>query len=168
MLSYNRFTCPHMGPKVNRSTMLREADLHNVTRPGLKRWMLQLLGYAFIILGFIGVLLPIMPTTPFLLVAAACFARSSPRLHRWMQEHRWFGPLLQNWEAHRSIPRRAKYLALTMITVSGASTLVILPGLAFKMAALPVFIVALYIVARLKESERIASEPVAIENKNQR
>jgi uncharacterized membrane protein YbaN (DUF454 family) len=74
-----------------------------------------LLGLAFLALGFIGIFLPVLPTTPFLILAAACFARSSPRLEAWLSGHPRFGPLLTDWRARGAIPRRAKWLALAGI-----------------------------------------------------
>ena len=58
-----------------------------------------------------GAFLPLLPTTPFLLLAAACFARSSERLHRRLMEHGLFGPILHDWERHRAIRTRVKVLA---------------------------------------------------------
>ncbi len=69
-------------------------------------------GLAFTALGIIGAFLPVMPTTVFLLAAAACFARSSPRLHGWLLGHPVFGPPIRNWEDHRAISRPAKRLAV--------------------------------------------------------
>ena len=69
------------------------------------------LGLAFVALGIIGAILPLMATTIFLILAAACFARSSPRLERWLLEHARFGPALRAWRAERAIPRRAKAAA---------------------------------------------------------
>lgn len=63
-------------------------------------------------LGVIGVFLPVLPTTPFIILAAACFARSSPRLEAWLLSHRIFGPLLRDWRERGAIPRRAKLAAL--------------------------------------------------------
>ena len=68
-------------------------------------------GMLFLGLGLLGVLLPILPTTPFLLLAAWCFARSSPRLHGWLLGHRLFGPPIRNWEENGAISRPAKRLA---------------------------------------------------------
>jgi uncharacterized membrane protein YbaN (DUF454 family) len=66
-------------------------------------------------LGLIGVVLPGLPTTPFVLLAAACFARASPRLHRWLTHHRFLGPMVRDWEAHRSLPLRVKWIAISMM-----------------------------------------------------
>ncbi len=72
------------------------------------------LGFTCVGLGVLGVFLPLLPTTPFILLAAACFARSSTRFHSWLRGHRIFGPLIREWEEHRAIPRRAKYIAIAM------------------------------------------------------
>lgn len=69
-------------------------------------------------LGFIGAFLPIMPTVPFLLLAAFCFEKGSPRLHKWIMEHKTFGPPLMNWREHRVIRPRAKIMAVSGITLS--------------------------------------------------
>ena len=78
-------------------------------------------GFVFLGLGVLGVVLPVLPTTPFVLLAAACFARSSERFYRWLLEHRTFGPLVREWRQHRSIPYRVKLLAIAMM----ASTLAV-------------------------------------------
>lgn len=64
-----------------------------------------------------GVLLPGLPTTPFVLLAGACFAKGSPKAHRWLQEHRLFGPMLRDWEAHHSLPLKVKWLSTTLMTL---------------------------------------------------
>ena len=69
-------------------------------------------------LGLIGAVLPLLPTTPFMLLAAFCFARSSPRLERWLTEHRLFGPAIADWRRNGAISRRAKQLATVMIAAT--------------------------------------------------
>jgi uncharacterized protein len=81
-------------------------------------------GWMFVGLAAAGVALPLVPTTPFLIVAAACFARSSPRFHAWLLGSRVFGPLIRTWQESRSIPRRAKALAVLVIAVVGGCTAV--------------------------------------------
>ena len=78
------------------------------------------LGWFFVALGVVGAFLPVLPTTPFLLLAVACFARSSPKLEAWLMNHPKFGPTLRNWREHGAIPRRAKIAAVVMMSVSYA------------------------------------------------
>ena len=77
-------------------------------------------------LGIIGIFLPVMPTTPFILVAAACWARASPRLHRRLLANRHFGPLIRDWEEHRSLPRKVKWVACGLMAVSISTSIVLL------------------------------------------
>ncbi|MGB3718454.1 MAG: DUF454 domain-containing protein [Proteobacteria bacterium] len=81
----------------------------------MKRSVWLLLGLLSTACGIIGAVLPLVPTTPFLLVAAFAFARSSPRLHTWLMEHRHFGPLVHNWQQNGSIDRKAKYLSVAVM-----------------------------------------------------
>ena len=66
-------------------------------------------------LGVLGILLPLLPTTPFLLLAAGCFVRSSPKLYAWLLNHRWFGDYIRHYREHRAIPLRAKVVVLALM-----------------------------------------------------
>ncbi len=70
------------------------------------------IGLTSLALGIVGAVLPLLPTTPFVLLAAYCFARGSQRLHDRLMANRTFGPLIRNWEQHRAIAPRAKALAV--------------------------------------------------------
>ena len=80
------------------------------------------LGLINVALGIVGAFLPVMPTTVFLIIAAWCFAKGSPKLHNWLMSHQRFGPPLRNWQDHGAIPRRTKILAISMIAASFAIT----------------------------------------------
>ena len=75
-------------------------------------------GVLALLLGIVGLFLPLLPTTPFLLLASWCFARGSNRLHDWLLSHRVFGEYLRNFEAGRGIPLKAKILATAMLWTS--------------------------------------------------
>lgn len=90
------------------------------------------LGLMSVGLGLLGVVLPLLPTVPFILLAAFCFARSSERLHTWLVTHPTFGPLIENWQKNGAIEPRAKRLATVSIAavfalswILGASATVI-------------------------------------------
>ncbi|CAA7612945.1 YbaN family protein [Magnetospirillum sp. SS-4] len=89
-----------------------------VERPRGPRLVLFGLGWLFVGLGLVGVVLPVMPTTPFMLVALWCFANSSRRFHAWLFHHPLFGPPLQAWEQDRVIPLGAKIVAIASMAAS--------------------------------------------------
>ncbi len=106
-------------------------------------------GYASLGLGLAGIVLPLLPTTPFVILAAWCFARSNPALAARLYENPRFGPLLTTWRDQRAIPLRAKIWALLTLALSYAITvwLVRSPSLPFVLAAI-MGSVGLYIVTR--------------------
>lgn len=81
-------------------------------------------GWLCILLGTAGIFLPILPTTPFAILAAWCFSRSSERWHQWLLNHKIFGPTIREWERDGVINIRAKILATTMIVLLFSYTLV--------------------------------------------
>ncbi|MBF0094866.1 MAG: YbaN family protein [Alphaproteobacteria bacterium] len=88
-------------------------------KPGsLHRPLFFVLGLVFVGLGLLGVVLPVLPTTPFMIVALWCFARSSERFHAWLFHHRLFGPPLRKWDQHRVIPVVAKIAAVSGMVAS--------------------------------------------------
>ena len=91
-----------------------------VHRSRTVRMLLWIAGSISLVLGVIGVILPGLPTTPFILLAAACYAKASPRLHAWLLNHRWMGPMLRDWERDHSLTRRSKTVAVVsmMLMVS--------------------------------------------------
>lgn len=84
----------------------------------VKRVALLCLGWVFVALGVIGAVLPVLPTTPFMIVALWLFANSSERLHHWLYNHRIFGPSLRRWDSERIIPLPAKIMAIAAMSAS--------------------------------------------------
>lgn len=97
-------------------------------------------GTASLLLGIVGIVVPLLPTTPFVLLAAFCFSRGCARCERWLLEHPRFGPSVRQWREQRAVPLRAKQLASLMMAISCVATLL---ALRWPWGALPLPICAL-------------------------
>ncbi|MGL5031719.1 MAG: YbaN family protein [Aeromonas sp.] len=93
----------------------------------MKRGCLMVLGWLACGMGIVGIVLPLLPTTPFMLLAAALFARSSPRFHRWLLTHPWFGPSISDWQHHRGIRPQARRRAIISILLTFSLSLAVVP-----------------------------------------
>lgn len=94
--------------------------------------LLKMVGIIFVALAFVGVFLPLLPTTPFLLVSAACFAKSSPRMHKMLLDNNVFGPIIYHWQQSRSITLRGKVIALSSMVAAVSWSCYMLPLLWLK------------------------------------
>lgn len=94
--------------------------------------LLNLIGLIAIALGILGIFLPLLPTTPFLLLASACFMRSSPRLHQWMLNNPLFGEYLKNIQEKRGIPLKGKVITLIVLWTSMGYSIYIVRPLMLK------------------------------------
>lgn len=113
------------------------------------------LGLAALGVGALGIVVPLLPTTPFVLFAAFAFARSSDRWHSWLIGHPVFGPLIENWRAHGAISRPAKAAAMiAMAAVLGVSVMLGAPRLVLGLQALMLTAVAAFILSRPVPSRR--------------
>jgi uncharacterized membrane protein YbaN (DUF454 family) len=83
-----------------------------------KNFLLIIAGWLSIVFGVIGMFLPLLPTVPLLLLAAACFARSSPSFHAWLLNHRHLGPIVRQYQSGDGVPMRVKVRAITVIWLS--------------------------------------------------
>lgn len=84
----------------------------------VKHLLLLTLGWLSVILGVVGIFLPIMPTTPFILLAAWCFARTSPRFHHWLRNHKHLGLIVRSWEDGNGIPLKVRNRVLFLLWFS--------------------------------------------------
>ncbi len=92
------------------------------------RMLLRLVGTLFLLIGCVGIVLPLLPTTPFLLLALACYARSSERWYHWLITNRWFGEYIKNWHEGKGIPMKTKILTIAFLILTiGYSALVVVP-----------------------------------------
>ena len=94
---------------------------------------MRILGFVFLGIAVLGVFLPLLPTTPFVLLAAGCFARSSQRMHGWILANKTFGPMVRDWEDKRCISGRVKIIAIgSMLLVGGTSIFLVLESNAWR------------------------------------
>ena len=84
----------------------------------MKRYFWMLLGFMSLGMAYLGVILPGLPYSPFIVFAAYCFAKSSPRMHAWIMNHRIFGPFITNWNHKRVFPLKLKYFMLISMSAS--------------------------------------------------
>ncbi len=82
------------------------------------------IGILSLILGILGIVLPLLPTTPFVLLAAALFAKRSTRLYNYLITNRYFGPVIKSWQETRTIPLRAKIILVVLIGISVVVTII--------------------------------------------
>ena len=90
----------------------------SVISRSMRKWIRILLiaaGTLFVGLGILGIFMPILPTTPFLLLAAACYARSSPRFHDWLLTNKWFGNYIRNYLQGRGISLKVKIMTIALL-----------------------------------------------------
>jgi len=123
--------------------------------------LLLLLGFLFVGIAAIGVVLPGLPTTPFLLLAAACFARSSERFYAWLLRNRVFGPMIRDWRETRSMSRRSKAIALaSIVVVGGASVVFVIEHNVMKAVVAALLLCPIFIVSRVPTTERLVAAEV--------
>ncbi|WP_281974953.1 YbaN family protein [Halobacillus litoralis] len=84
----------------------------------IKKVLLLIFGWISLIIGVLGIVLPLIPTTPLLLLAAACFVRSSDRMYDWLLTNKYFGKYIRDYREHRGIPLRAKWVGVSVLWVS--------------------------------------------------
>jgi len=118
-----------------------------LTRAARLTWLI--VGLLALALGAIGIALPLLPTTPFILLAAFAFAQSSEKLHQWLLDHNVFGPLIDNWRRHGAISRRAKVISVvSMVAVLAISVAMALPMVVIVTQLVVLGAAALFILTR--------------------
>ena len=108
------------------------------------------LGFFFVVLAILGIFLPLLPTTPFLILAAMFFSKSSKRWHNWLINNRVFGPILSNWENYRCIPYGAKILSLGMLLSFGTASIIMIETLWVQLLTFSLVGYASYFIITIK------------------
>ena len=122
-----------------------------------KQSVFLILGALFFILGLVGVLIPILPTTPFMILSAGCFAKSSPRFHQMLLNNRWFGDELRYWEAHKAMKRTTKKRATWVIIITFSISISILWGnIIWQLFLLITLFVLLFFLWRIAEQKSLS------------
>lgn len=111
----------------------------------LMRLIFAGLGTLLVGIGLVGAVLPVLPTTPFMLLAAGCYVRASPRFYNWLLNTRAFGPLIREWRQYRSIPWRTKLTAIALMAVTLSTSIVLFVKQPYAQIAMALFGCALAI-----------------------
>ncbi|MCA1921685.1 MULTISPECIES: DUF454 family protein [Buttiauxella] len=125
----------------------------------MKRIILIIIGWLAVVLATLGVVLPLLPTTPFLLLAAWCFARSSPRFHHWLLYRSWFGSYIRHWQDHRALPPGAKPRALIFIVLTFAVSLYLVNILWVRLLLLVMMCALLFFMWRMPVIDEKQQKP---------
>ena len=98
--------------------MSKSKKMKNLSLQSIKKPCLIVIGWICVVLGVIGIVVPLLPTTPFLLLAATCFAKSSDRFYQWLIGHPWFGKYIENYRNGLGIPMKVKIVTILMLWLS--------------------------------------------------
>ena len=121
------------------------------------RAVLLVVGTASLVLGVIGIFLPILPTTPFLLVTAACYARASTRLYAWLLGQRSLGPVIIEWRRSRSFPPGVKTRALVAVVITFGLSIVLIDSLVVRIVLIAIAAVLLTFLYRIPTAQPAAT-----------
>ena len=119
---------PTVGPAADTETPPDPSTISPVWRA-----VLLVVGTASLVIGVVGIVLPVLPTTPFLLVTAACYARASTRLYGWLLGQKSLGPIIAEWRRSRSLPPGVKTRALVVVAVTFTVSVILVDALAVRL-----------------------------------
>jgi uncharacterized membrane protein YbaN (DUF454 family) len=124
----------------------------------VRRALLLAAGHAAVVAALAGLVLPLVPTTPFVLLAAACYSRASERFSRWLQSHPRLGPVLRDWRAHRAIAPRAKLTAALVIVLSAVLSVTTAPGAIRWISPVVLSVVLVFVLSRPSPPEAVPAD----------
>lgn len=116
----------------------------------ISKWLLITAGSISLLLGIIGIFIPLLPTTPFLLISAACYARSSERLYNWLLKHALLGNYIRLYREKKAIPLKAKVIVISMMWLTiGTSSIFVVDEVSLKVILILIAIVTTIFIIRL-------------------
>ena len=125
----------------------------------MKAPVIRLVGFVFLAVAVLGLVLPLLPTTPFVLLAAACFAQSSERMHGWILANPTFGPMVRDWDEKRCVSCRVKWIAIcSMGLVGGFSLIVAIEEATLRIAGALLLLTGAVVVASLQTCSAVEKE----------
>ena len=132
-----------------------------------KRILYLMLGWFSLVTGIIGIFLPLLPTTPLVLLAAWCFSRSSVRFHTWLIEHKFFGPIVRDWQSSDGIPRKARNRAIIFMWIGMTVSIFIVSRFWATIGLITIgFCVSVYLLRMPIRSEPPSSADITNTNGN--
>jgi len=132
-------------------------DSFHMHKHSLRKWSLVSVGILSVALGTVGIVVPLLPTTPLLLLAAACFVRSSDRLYGWLIGHRLFGSYIRNYREHRAVTWQTKVFTLALLWIAiGYSALAVISSWVIRAILL---VIALAVTVHVLSLKTMTKEP---------
>lgn len=119
------------------------------------KYLLIISGIISLLLGFLGIFLPLLPTTPFILLASACFVKSSPKFHHWLISHNTFGPIIKNWQTNRAVSAKVRRRGAIVIVISSCWSIWLVPLIWLKFVLLLGVMVLLTFFLRLPVNDLV-------------
>ncbi|WP_017023982.1 DUF454 family protein [Vibrio rumoiensis] len=117
-----------------------------------------------LILGILGIFLPLLPTTPFLLLASACFMRSNEKFHHWIHHHPHLGPIINNWNTHKAVSSAMKKRGFILLTISFLFSFIMMPIWWMRLGVVAGFAVLFFFFYRLPVHDPVSDVAEADEN----
>lgn len=154
-----------MGRPALRACLYKKGSFF--VKPIIKKYALIALGSLSLALGFVGIAFPVLPTTPFLLIALYCYLRSSKRLYDWLIHHKLFGTYLYNYITYRAVPRRTKIAALVMLWAGLLTSIILVDLLYIRLILLGVGIavsIHLLMLKTIEASQLQAPPPCQVDS----
>ena len=127
----------------------------------IRRALLITAGLASVVAGAIGIVVPLLPTTPFLLLAAVCFVRSSDRLYRWLTGNRVFGSYLRNYQEHRAMPAGMKWCAIGVLWLTIGLSIVAIDNVPVRVMLVAIAVGVTIVISRIRSLDRRCDDPVS-------